>query len=47
MKAQGRKVNGSLIDRIVDNTLGSFDRSITDPIRKALYSDFEVSTSKK
>lgn len=40
--AQGRKPNGPLIDRIVDQTLGSFDSSITDPIRRALHSDFET-----
>ena len=40
--AQGRKPNGPLIDRIVDQTLGSYDTSITNPIRKALHSDFET-----
>ena len=42
MVAQGRKVNKNLIDRMVGHTLGTFDASITTPIAKALYNDFEV-----
>ena len=47
MVAQGRKVNKDLIDRMVGHTLGSFDASITEPITKSLYNDFEVGASRK
>lgn len=47
MVAQGRKVNKNLIDRMVEHTLGAFDKSITGPITTALYNDFEVAASKK
>ena len=47
MKAQGRTINKSLIDRVVGHTIGSFDDSIKDAIRADLYNDFEVQAEKK